>query len=54
MTISRRALAAVVLMVLVLLTMAGIVTLGHSWSHGDRNARPAAGGSWYGTSFALI
>jgi hypothetical protein len=54
MTISRRALAAVALMLLMLLTVAGIVALGHSWPRGDRNARPAAGGSWYGASFALI
>ena len=54
MTISRRALAAIALMVLMLLTVAGVVAFGHSWSRGDHTTRPAAGGSWYTASFALI
>ena len=54
MTLSRRVLAAVALMVLMLLTFAGGAALGHSLSHNDHDSRPAAGGSWYGTTFALI
>ena len=54
MTISRRALAVLALMVLMLLTLAGGAVLGHSWVRSDHNTRPAAGGSWYGESFALI
>jgi hypothetical protein len=54
MTSSRRVLVAVALMVLMLLTLAGSAALGHSWLRSDHNPRPAAGGSWYGASFALI
>jgi hypothetical protein len=54
MTISRRAVALLALVVLMLLTLAGGAAFGHSWVRSDHNTRPAAGGSWYHEPFALI